>query len=220
MPADLMNDIAKKTLGGISAAQKHYEYWTGGCWLWEAPEYMVATHIAKHISNIENESFYLTLEHNVRGALKDAGGQGRGRPRKALRPDGKFDILVWRGDGKPMAVIEVKNQVTGFSYIRADVSRICATLKRPNAGRYTIRCGFIAYYISLNDGKRKPAKNRVIDRVGRIAKKVEESANDKGMKFRRFPGRVKVVGDDGGAWTAEVLKISRSRRTNSSRNGR
>lgn len=212
-PANL-DDIANKTLAGISEAQNKYEYWTGGCWLWEAPEYMVTTLIAKHISAFED--IYTTLEHNVRGALKDAGGQGRGRPRKALRPDGKFDILLWRENGNPMAVIEVKNQVTGFSYIRADVSRICATLKRSNTSRNTIRCGFIAYYTSLNNGKRKPAKKRVIDRVEGIAKKVEKFANDEGMNFKRYPGRVKVVGNDGGAWTAEVLKISRRRRTNRS----
>ena len=43
MSYDLMDDIANKTLAGISKAQKDYEDWTGGYWLWEAPEYMITT---------------------------------------------------------------------------------------------------------------------------------------------------------------------------------
>ena len=35
-----MDDVANKILAGISKAQKDYEDWTGGYWLWEAPEYM------------------------------------------------------------------------------------------------------------------------------------------------------------------------------------
>lgn len=202
MSYDLMDDVANKTLAGISKAQKEYEDWTGGYWLWEAPEYMVTTYIARQISTISDKSFYLTLENNVRDGIRDAGGAS-GRPRKALRFNGKFDILLWWANGTPRAIIEVKNQVTGFSKIKDDVSRISAALKRQN----TIRCGFIAYYTSLADGEYKLAKNRVEERVCNVASAVKEFAKDNNMKFKRYPG--KVVIDEDSAWTAEVLKISR-----------
>ena len=197
-----MDDVANKTLAGISKAQKEYEDWTGGYWLWEAPEYMVTTYIARQISTISDKAFYLTLENNVRDGIRDAGGAS-GRPRKALRFNGKFDILLWWANGTPRAIIEVKNQVTGFSKIKDDVSRISAALKRQN----TIRCGFIAYYTSLADGEHKPAKNRVETRVDGVEAAVKKFASDNNLKFKRYPG--KVVKDEDSAWTVEVLKISR-----------
>lgn len=202
MSYDLMDDVANKTLTGISKAQKEYEYWTGGYWLWEAPEYMVTTYIARQISTISDRTFYLTLENNVRDGIKDAGG-GKGRPRKDLRFNGKFDILLWWANGTPRAIIEVKNQVPGYSKIKYDASRISAALSQQN----TIRCGFIAYYTSLADSTGKLAKNRVDERVCKVASAVKEFAKDNELKFKRYPG--KVVKDEASAWTAEVLKISR-----------
>lgn len=205
-PANLMDVVVNHTLAGISEAQKHYDYWTGGYSLWQAPEYMVTTYIARHISAINGRPFYLTLENDVEAGINEAGGLGRGRLRKDLRP-GRFDILVWCENGKPRAIIEVKNRVTGFSNIEADVSRICATLSRSN----TIRCGFIAYYTShpKPKGKHKSAKDRVIERVDEVASKVKIFTNKNDRKFKRYPGKVKVVGNGRYAWTAEVLKISR-----------
>ena len=202
MSYDLMNDIVNKTLAGISEAQKKYEYWTGGRWLWEAPEYMVTTYIAKHISDIEDKTFYLTLEHKVRDAIDKAGGLPPGKPPDVLRLKGKFDILVWWANEKPRAVIEVKKQVKRFSDIKADVSRICAILNIPDT---SFRCGFIAYYTSKYD-KHGLVKDRVIERVEEVAKEVKIFANKKGKKFKRYYG--KVEGDDSDAWTVEVLKIS------------
>lgn len=206
MAYDLMNDIVQKTLAGISEAQKKYEYWTGGRWLWEAPEYMVTTYIAKHIADIEDKTFYLTLEHKVRDAIKAARNNGKlpvGQPLKHLRLKGKFDVLVWWANDTPRAVIEVKKKVARFSDIEADVSRICAILNIPDT---SFRCGFIAYYTSKYD-KHGLAKDLVNDRVKEVAKDVKLFANQNGMKFKRYSGKVK--GDDSDAWTVEVLKISK-----------
>ena len=202
MPYDLMNDIVNKTLAGISEAQKKYEYWTGGRWLWEAPEYMVTTYIAKHIANIEDKTFYLTLEHQVRDALDKAGGLPVKEPPDVLRLKGKFDVLVWWANDTPRAVIEVKKKVARFSDIEADVSRICAILSIPDT---SFRCGFIAYYTSKYD-KHGLAQDIVNDRVKEVAKDVKLIANQNGMKFKRYSG--KINGDDSDAWTVEVLKIS------------
>ena len=62
MSYDFMDDIANKTLAGISKAQKEYEDWTGGYWfwLWEAPEYMVTTYIARQISIISDMTLTLS----------------------------------------------------------------------------------------------------------------------------------------------------------------
>ena len=214
MPANkpsvnFMDVVVNRSLAGISEAQKHYDYWTGGYSLWQAPEYMLTTYIARHISAIDVSPFYLTLENNVEDGINEAGGLGRGKLREDLRPGGRFDILIWWGNGTPRAILEVKNRVIGFSNIQDDVSRICATLSRSN----TIRCGFIAYYSSHSkpNSKRKSAKDRVIERVDEVASKAKVFTNQKGRKFNRYPAEVNVnvVGNGRYAWTAEVLKISR-----------
>ncbi len=198
-----MDDVANKTLAGISKAQREYEDWTGGCWLWEGPEYMVTTYIARQISTINDRTFYLTLENNVRDGINEAGG-GRGRPRNDLRFYGKFDILLWWANDTPRAIIEVKNQVNGFSKIKDDVSRISAALSQQN----TIRCGFIAYYTSKREeDEHKSAADHVINRADKISSEVKIFTNKNLMKFKRYSG--KVVKDEDSAWTVEVLKISR-----------
>ena len=206
MSYDLMNDIVNKTLAGISEAQKRYEYWTGGRWLWEAPEYMVTTYIAKHISGIEDKSFYLTLEHKVRDAIDEAGGLPPGKPPDVLRRNGKFDILVWWANETPRAVIEVKKQVKRFSDIKADVSRICAILSIPDT---SFRCGFIAYYTSRGDHNGESVKEVVSERAKRVSSGLKSHVKKDfaKLKIKRYPR--KVVGDNNDAWTAEVLKISR-----------
>ncbi len=205
MPDNLMDNIVKKTLAGISEAQEDYNNWTGDHWLWEAPEYMVTTYIAKQISDLEDKSFYLTLEHKVKDAIDEAGGLPVGRPRKILRLEGKFDILVWWAKETPRAVIEVKKQVEGFSDIEADVSRICGILSIPDS---SFRCGFIVYYTSKY--KTGSAKKYVSNRVEGIAKEVKKFTYEyeNGLKFKRYPREVEEDGSDD-AWTAEVLKISR-----------
>lgn len=188
MPYDFMDDIANKILAGMSKAQKEYEDWTGGYWLQEAPEYMVTTYIARQISTINNRTYYLTLENKVRDGIRDADGS-KGRPRKALGFNGKFDILLWRANGTPRAIIEVKNQVTGFSKIKDDVSRITAALSSDNK----IRCGFIAFYTSLSKGENKSAIERVISRVNGVASIVKEIAKQEEKKLSDIPGKSWVM---------------------------
>ena len=66
-----MKETVKMTLKGIISAQEQYRSWSGGCWLWEAPEYSVTTCIAKQKSTLDVRNLYLTLENNVRQAMEE-----------------------------------------------------------------------------------------------------------------------------------------------------
>ena len=59
-----IEDVVEKTLSGIAKAQKDYEDWSGGYWLWKAPEYMLTMYIARAIRTIPG-SHCLTLEDKV-----------------------------------------------------------------------------------------------------------------------------------------------------------
>ena len=137
-----MEAVINKTLSGIAKAQRDYNAWSG-LWLWEAPEYMLTTYIAKELWTIPG-SKYLTLEPKVRRTLKNAGGVGRGRTPKFARLDGRFDIVLWWKNGTPRAVIEVKKEI-GYPYkIKKDIERISTMLRTRNSLRY----GLIAFYTS------------------------------------------------------------------------
>ena len=203
MPGIIPTDeIISKTSKGVRKAQQLYEKWSGGDWLWQAPEYLLTVCIAQEITKTPG-SHFLTLENNVRATIEEAGRLRRGGQPKNLRLKGRFDIVVWWGNGVPRAVIEVKNQPSGFSSIQEDVARICSTLKAET----DIRCGLIAYYLSFCSGERKEAEDRLTDRVDELSEKARNYVRNEGMRLKRYPGRVKLVGDS--AWTAEVLKISR-----------
>ena len=115
-----VRSIVEKTLDGIAKAQRDYMKLSGGYWLWQAPEYITTTYVAKQVSTIKRKNLYVTLEENVRQSVTDAGGSVR---RRILRPSqAKFDIALWDGD-TPKGVIEIKLEPRGFASIRNDVRR-------------------------------------------------------------------------------------------------
>ena len=202
-----MEAVIKKTLSGIAKAQKDYEAWSGGSWLWEAPEYMLTTYIAKELGTMPG-SKYLTLESNVRGILEDAGGMGRGRIPEATRPGGRSDIVLWwSSNDKPRAVIEVKNQISdSAAEIKQDIKRISTMLrKRDNS----FQCGLVAFYTSRRDreGDGEGAKSTIKDRLENIEC---ETRNILGYRCRlsRHDSKIRVNGDS--AWVASILQIQRA----------
>ncbi|MGO9007189.1 MAG: hypothetical protein ACLQIQ_18190 [Beijerinckiaceae bacterium] len=120
------DDIVAASLKGIVAAQNAYEAWSGE-WLWRAPEYLSTVYVAREIGKL---SAGITLENSARSAIKDAGAKGRGKLHSHIRDKGRFDLLLWWGNGTPRAPIEVKCQVLSIYKIRRDIKRIVAVLKK------------------------------------------------------------------------------------------
>ena len=48
-----IESVIKKTIRAISRAQNDYEEWSQ-FWLWQAPEYMLTTYIAREIATIRS----------------------------------------------------------------------------------------------------------------------------------------------------------------------
>lgn len=203
--------IIKKTRSGIVKAQKDYEAWSGGLWLFEAPEYMLTMYIAKELwtlSGRKKPRLYLTLESNVRGVLKDAGGMGRGKISEAARPGGRSDIMLWWGSNDmPRVVIEVKRWVSdSATEIKQDIERINTMLrKRDNS----FQCGLVAFYTSRWDreGDGEGARSTIKDRLENIEQETRKILGKERDLFRH-DSRIKVAGDS--AWVASVLQIQRA----------
>ena len=192
--------IIDAVLKSIASAQREYENWSGGAWLWEAPEYMATTGIARAVQGIESVA-YVTMENNVRTAIKDAGGNVVGRRNARLSLEGRFDVVVWNITA-PRGLIEVKTSVGGYSSVRKDVRKLCTALMKAN----DIRWGLVAYFLSFADGERKAARDRLADRTANIARRAAEDV-PREFRLKRRNSTIRV--NDDGAWTTEVLEIRR-----------
>lgn len=199
--ADSIENIIKKTLSGISRAQKDFE-WQSDYWLDEAPESMIRTCIAKEIS----QKCSLMQEARVREIIDKANGLGPGKIRKNARLGGKVDIVVYQTDGKPKAIIEVKKvniELGGFSSIEPDVERIIGLLKR---SKKIIQCGLVAYYTEC-EGDNAAEKCR--SKVEAIKRGAYTHIKRNELNLRQHPKDPKPRLVDDSAWIAVVLEISK-----------
>ena len=205
-----MNEVIQNTLCGISKAQIDYQSWSGYPAFkspFAVPEYLMTTYIAKEIFDRGKHSHYITLEHNTARAVKDAGGQRRGRPRHDLRPKGRFDILLWYANGYPRAIIEVKRQVNSFNCIEDDVNPICSVLDQ----KKSIRHGIISYIVvrKIKGSKEFGCKNDIESKMKEIRSETWTHVKKKrGMKLTYYFDQIRVV--DGWSWVAGVILVSGS----------
>jgi len=149
-------EIIELTLKGISDSMEIYKKWTGGDWLWEAPEYLITVKIAETIGTIKFlKTGYITLEENVEDSLNLA--KAKGSSSEVSRKKGRYDILLWGKNGRPRAIIEVKNNVCSLNKVNKDIQRIIESLKRKEL-KSTIEFGLIAFYTSTNQKQKMKLK--------------------------------------------------------------
>ena len=161
-----MPKIIDAILKGYIEAQQSYEEMSGGFWLWNATEYFITSNVAQNIYAIEGEKF-VTLEHGSTDAIESAGAKGRGRLPKDIREKGRVDILLWRADSTPRAIIEIKNQIYSKDQYEKDITRIKSFLSR-NHTNSTLQFGIFAFYESAFNGIRKTATEKIEARVNKI----------------------------------------------------
>ncbi|MEA2029600.1 MAG: hypothetical protein U9N49_11580 [Campylobacterota bacterium] len=142
------NEVVKKTLTAIKESQKLYLEFSGNEWLCNAPEYFITVQIAQKL-HLPNEN-YITLEDDVDYILTEANALDRKKIRK-----GRFDIVVWWGNGTPRVIIEVKNDVSQYRNIAQDVERVKKVLSK-NTKYSSIQFGLIAFYISKHYISKNP----------------------------------------------------------------
>ena len=194
--------IIDKILDAIVKAQKDYVEWSGGYWLWNAPEYMLNIYIAQKITGIDGVP-YLTLESGMKSAMDDAGATGKSKLDGKIRPEGRCDILLWWADETPRAVIEVKNQISSVDAIKADLERISGTLQR-NKENSSFECGVMAYYTSCRNSGGRSAEKRLVNRIDDIKKGAVKLLDGKST-VESYNKKIRVK--DNSAWTAAALLI-------------
>lgn len=197
-----ISGVVDATIVGIKNAQRQYHEWSGGNWLWEAPEFFITTCIANQISTLEG-SKYLTLENGASDAIVDAGARGRGRLHSHIREAGRVDILLWWADGTPRAIIEVKNQINYLGQYHDDIKRIDKFLKR-SPGTSSLQFGLFAFYDSAVNGPRKSAKLKVADKLANIH---GECKSLLGKQFSASLHKSEIHEEEDSAWAAACLLV-------------
>jgi hypothetical protein len=162
-------EIMDACLNGIKKSFNEYYEWSGGDFLWNAPEYLLTVNIAKELSKIKKGKF-ITLEDNVKNTLKIANPSIRGPIPKKARPDGRSDIVLWWANGYPRGIIEVKNWISNFThYIKEDIDRIITVLNKDS----TLEFGICTFYID-NHYEKGDAKKKLFKKIENIIKEIKE----------------------------------------------
>ncbi|TKI70282.1 hypothetical protein FCU45_03045 [Sulfurimonas crateris] len=188
--------IIESTLDGIDESFEFYQEWSGGEWLWNAPEYFITVKIAENIAKI-NGAKYITLEDNVKYILDLAQLKGKAQASEKARANGRSDIVLWYGNEKPRAIIEVKNAVFGLNNILEDIERIQDVLEK-----FTLQFCLIAFYMDRHYEKGN-ANQKVEENVYKIFEETKEKYPK--MTCELYFRKNKIIGDDTDAWSSVVI---------------
>jgi len=199
--------IISAAIKGICNAQRDYEKWSGGSWLWEAPEYFAGTYVAQEIARVAKQrSWFLTMEHSTKKALDDAGAKGKGRLHGKIRPNGRSDLLLWWGNDTPRAPIEIKCQVTNFKKIQADIERIDKIIHRKESDT-SLKFGMAVLYTSSKAKTGQLAKEKVGDYIAAIVRGVKGNVSSETQTLVK-QSTIRV--DEDSAWAAWAIVLKRS----------
>ncbi len=197
-----INKIIESTLDGIDESMEIYQKWSGGEWLWNAPEYLITVKIAENIANI-NGSKYITLEDNVDYILDISNDKDKGQISELARANGRSDIVLWWASGTPRAIIEVKNAVFRLDKIAQDIDRIQEVLKNEQLDT-SLQFGLIAFYIDRGY-KMGNAKEKIQKKIYKIHNEIKEQYPDMSceLSFREKD----IIKRDKDAWSSVVFLL-------------
>ena len=184
------DEILNSCVEGIKKSFEEYKDWSGGEWLWNAPEYLITVNIAKELNKI-NKPKFITLEDNVRETLKNANAKIKGNLKEKIRADGRSDIILWWGRGTPRGIIEVKNAVFQTNHILNDVNRILGILEKDS----DIELGIVTFYIDRHYEAKNP-REELEKRIKEILKNLEEIANQHNLKYKWFYEEIEYTNND------------------------
>ena len=142
--------------------------------LYQAPEYYIGVKIADSLK-LELPKYNIRFETNVADVLEAAGSHHKARNNQNLRPNGRFDIVVFNSDEEPVYVFEIKHKLYNLSgNFEDDIKRLHFALPRGE----TIKRAIFVYWTGADTNNRRPALNIIKDTHNNISKFVKNEYND------------------------------------------
>lgn len=207
----MRSSLAEAILDGIEVAHERFAGFSGYGSLRLAPEYYLTSRIAESL--YDADLGYVTLEHHVREIMATGGGLKRGKPTRALRLDGRADIVLWNDDDTPRAIVEVKHPLYGYTVpAEKDVQRIKASLSSGKEGFHSLTDGVFAFWTGSDEPKQKDssAKERLERKTSEIKDAIRNTIGD-GYSVTRFVRSHVIPYDEGEwAWAAVAIVVSKT----------
>jgi len=200
-----MERIMDAALKGVKRAWNDYYRFSGGVWLWAAPEYYVTANIFNSLGRL---GLLVSLEEKLKDIIQCSNSTCPGRYPKELSFGYKSDISIWWADGTLRGIVEVKLLRFGNSTaISKDLERICKLLelKRKN-GNSTIQFGLLVAYTDAHDGDFILAKEKIEEQLDNVEKLISERCNEYDLTAK-FEKEIKVVPSEDSAWGVIVSLI-------------
>lgn len=215
---DRGHDLIDALIRGGEKAVNDFSCISGGEWFDEAPEYFLTTYVATGLKNFEKTN--LLLEVSVNQCRREAGAIRRGRPAKAERRNGRYDVVAYWANGLPRGAIEVKSPiwVNDRARLQPDFTRLCLTLNANQNGAFQF-CAFVFYASVPNPEQRYDnASQRLRDLVSRIEGTALDVAKENGVRRTMRAGAIRRGKNDGdGAWCIGCVIFSNKGGENSFR---
>lgn len=163
--------ILELTVKGLNKAQEKYLEWNGDTeGLSNGAEYVATTYIAETIGS-SDEIGALYVEEHVKTLFKQ---YGKDKIPNDCR-DGRVDIAIYLKNDTPLAIIEVKNNVSFEKKVGNDIERINCLLDEG-----IIQYGIIAFISEFED------KNLTQDDIEKHTIKIIKNSKPKDIKYKYY----------------------------------
>lgn len=205
--------ILKRITDGAERAAKLYDKATGSL-LSDACEYVLTMGVFERLAQSTNGP--VLLEVPVKWARQEASAVRKGRPSKADRLSGRYDLVQYWANNNPRIAIEVKSPVANAYKGRfdADFKRLANTLTASGDSSFQFCCLVLyatkSYPRKAADAIEKRSRAKValttmLDKIeGQAAGYVEH--RDHKLIRRMYRGKLHYSGDlDEGVWQIAVV---------------
>ena len=194
MPKVSLQKIMENIILGAKKAWKDYYTFSGGDWLWKAPEYYLTSKIFDSLGRL----VMVELEPIIKDTFNNSGGKRPGRPPKYLNLKGRFDISIWWERGYPRGVLEVKKLFSSsYNGIFSDLKEIIDTLNHINDNS-TIQFGGCVIYTDAIDAS-KSSKEIVNSRISKVKNFYKEAAKKNNFSFYQNE-YIKEIKEEKSSW--------------------
>lgn len=205
-------------LDGIQKANIEYERWSRGWWIGDSGvEGHVVSVVARKLYRQIANGHSLLMEVPFSDIQEWAeAAPTRGRRRRALNGGNRADTVIFNGNDRPIAVVEIKRRWSHRACFR-DLTRLRDLIVAYGPRRQgTLRKGYLAFMVQQKETRRETAIERLHWKIEAISDTVLEGFNAQGLELdcfrssaRTYPLRYRTRHDqDNWAHAAVCIRLS------------
>lgn len=194
------SEIVKQVLASMKKAQRDYLKMSNGCMC--NAEHWITARVAESLWRLTQNA--VLMESDVTTTLKEA-------TRKPMRPPkgGRYDIVLYKGNGTPKAIIEIKSalysQQVSYKSVISDVNRVAQSINSTQS----IEFGVVGYGVSCHGDTKKQRMKKLEGYAENLDWRAREEAGAAKGLYGDFKAPHIYCGDDGHeySWMVGCIRI-------------